>query len=804
MVFLVEAQLPLNASRTRATSVSLEALLTRSCRHEYEDFDVRYATLTYDTKNVRLLHDFTSVCTKHQLDRVFAAPLAPTAAAEEAADPAGSGSKGAAEVTTPAACETSDSAKRAQKELDYATAERTLWVMAAVLDRREVPRLEHRPDADLHVVAITDLEERCGVLRFPEEHDDKHGRAEPSWLPLIAQVLDNVRTHTKVAVHVFLDGDNVASTSVFAEPALSAGARFADCTHLSRSSALKSLIKAGSAQANTLQAHLLSLGLYADVHDLRILNHTECVASLNPALWSAFDLNPSFADKCPQGDGQCPNGTFCSPLHGCTAISTTNDSSSAGPQDKTSLAPFGMGHADLAATLSTTDGAGGVTTPSGLLSILEDPLPSSPGACLANQVTGEPVRWVWEPDRPFIQKVAKGGIPVVIQNSVVEAWPARQKWNMSYLAAKMDAKVLPAVKCSNSYLTFDPDKRTPLKLDLPLPFSVANMSKDTFFECVQHPSACPDGMVGHYYFTQVPESLRADLLPDEKLYLSEKDHEAKKQFLWVSSEGMITHGHFDQDYNIFVQLVGQKRFTLWSPSQQDLLYPYPRIHPMWHKSRVNFRAPDLLRFPQFAKSRAEQVVLDPGMVLFVPPYTWHYVETLSPSVSLSTWSHDYFLYDHMNAIYRHDHQFDMIKRLKGQMFALRLYLDMMIHDLYGFNQTTPFFVRLLATRYSGLEHLFPPAGPRDQDICRSHVEGKIPTCHHVHGYAKLDTSIIAGHFTALPPEVRDILFQDYVEEITAQVVGVKKMLAFFRYCFLGQEYYVTEMNDREHSLWDQV
>ena len=63
-------------------------------------------------------------------------------------------------------------------------------------------------------------------------------------------------------------------------------------------------------------------------------------------------------------------------------------------------------------------------------------------------------------------------------------------------------------------------------------------------------------------------------------------------------------------------------------------------------------------------------------------------------------------------------------------------------------------------------------------------------------------AIIGSHFESLEPEVMDVLFQDYVEEITAQVVGVKKMLAFFRYCFLGQDYYVTNIGDKEHLLWE--
>lgn len=140
--------------------------------------------------------------------------------------------------------------------------------------------------------------------------------------------------------------------------------------------------------------------------------------------------------------------------------------------------------------------------------------------------------------------------------------------------------------------------------------------------------------------------------------------------------------------------------------------------------------------------------------------------------------------------------------ITGQMFVLRLYLDMMVHDLFGYNETTQFFATLLLNRFSGLEHLFPPSED-DPQICSSAVRGKIPTCVHVHGYAKLDMSVVGAHFSALrDPIARDILFGDYVEEITAQVVGVRRMLAFFRHCFLGQEYYITEVDDPEHLLWE--
>ena len=104
----------------------------------------------------------------------------------------------------------------------------------------------------------------------------------------------------------------------------------------------------------------------------------------------------------------------------------------------------------------------------------------------------------------------------------------------------------------------------------------------------------------------------------------------------------------------------------------------------------------------------------------------------------------------------------------GQMYALRLYLDMMVHELYGFNQTGEFFARLLHLRFRGLEDLFPPH-PNDPMLCSRRTEGKIPTAIHVHGYVKLDMQLMSSHFRKLLPEAMDILFMDYVEEISAQV-----------------------------------
>jgi hypothetical protein len=62
------------------------------------------------------------------------------------------------------------------------------------------------------------------------------------------------------------------------------------------------------------------------------------------------------------------------------------------------------------------------------------------------------------------------------------------------------------------------------------------------------------------YFTE----LKGELYGDDaalmrSLYQTNEDFKRKKQFLWISTKGTKTHTHFDQDHNVFVQVVGSKR-----------------------------------------------------------------------------------------------------------------------------------------------------------------------------------------------------------------------------------------------------
>ena len=556
-----------------------------------------------------------------------------------------------------------------------------------VRNRQAEVAISLRNYADLHILSFMDLSSKD--LGAKSESID----SEENWREietLIDNSKENIEEHiTEIiqhnisehptSIHFFLSPSNSAARTCLGDPQYTV--RYSDCSHFNKALTLKALLSSGKrGQADSLQAHMLSQGVELQMHSLDDLLKKNCILGVTPMLSTPSGLSRyKFLNMC-RGSTDFKSGTgyYCSPLHGWMkkddGISGRNGSMLF--EGKAPLSSkFVASHADLLKpATSQAEGTNDTTNESIILPLVELTVDKELEVVDKRHhfepiIEGHPRIVQWSLDKPFVEKMIAKGKPTVLKNTVVKTWPAFKKWTLSYIEKNMGTDILPSVKCTNTFLTFDPDRRTPLKLNISLPFTSVNVTTEAFFKCIQRDPGnpvCSDSYKGHYYFGSVPDSLRDDVMPDNLLYHTERDYKARKQFMWISSAGMITHTHFDQDYNFFVQLVGKKRFTLWSPLQHELMYVYPRVHPMWHKSRVNYRAVDLEKFPAFAQAKGKQIELGPGDMLFVPPYTWHYVETLTPSVSLSTWSHDYELYDHMNSVYRHDHKFDLLEDQRGE------------------------------------------------------------------------------------------------------------------------------------------
>jgi hypothetical protein len=135
--------------------------------------------------------------------------------------------------------------------------------------------------------------------------------------------------------------------------------------------------------------------------------------------------------------------------------------------------------------------------------------------------------------------------------------------------------------------------------------------------------------------------------------------------------------HFDAVHNLFVQLSGPKRFILFPPSSSHIMMPFPRLHPSYRHTMLNFSGrlidndmlPIRQRYERIAtnnmngnddsnvgspiyyttatpisidefisETSAQKATLQAGDMLYIPPFWYHHVTTLTRAISMSMWT----------------------------------------------------------------------------------------------------------------------------------------------------------------------
>ncbi|MFN6479647.1 cupin-like domain-containing protein [Nostoc sp. DedQUE07] len=112
--------------------------------------------------------------------------------------------------------------------------------------------------------------------------------------------------------------------------------------------------------------------------------------------------------------------------------------------------------------------------------------------------------------------------------------------------------------------------------------------------------------------------------------------------LWfgLSSKSFSSNSplHFDLSHNLFAQIRGRKRVLLFPPSNYLSFYPPLEARSgAAYDSKVN---PDLLNlelFPKFPWQEKIEFVLQPGEILYLPPFWWHRMTAVDDNISLSFW-----------------------------------------------------------------------------------------------------------------------------------------------------------------------
>lgn len=114
-------------------------------------------------------------------------------------------------------------------------------------------------------------------------------------------------------------------------------------------------------------------------------------------------------------------------------------------------------------------------------------------------------------------------------------------------------------------------------------------------------------------------------------------------YLFAGLGGTLYHCHYDLQPNLHVQLTGKKRFIIFPPEDWEHLYPFPLHHDLDRRSQVDFDNPDYAKFPRFKGATGTLVELNPGDALYIPPYWWHHVQSISSeTTSMAMWFFERF------------------------------------------------------------------------------------------------------------------------------------------------------------------
>ena len=123
-------------------------------------------------------------------------------------------------------------------------------------------------------------------------------------------------------------------------------------------------------------------------------------------------------------------------------------------------------------------------------------------------------------------------------------------------------------------------------------------------------------------------------------------HLVKSVNAWIGTRHTVTALHSDADDNLLVQLRGFKYVVLFAPHEAPNLYA--GVHPRAASagddgagvgmfSPVRVEKYDADEHANFAQARGQHAVLGPGDALYIPRGWFHYVRSMSTSISLNYW-----------------------------------------------------------------------------------------------------------------------------------------------------------------------
>lgn len=207
--------------------------------------------------------------------------------------------------------------------------------------------------------------------------------------------------------------------------------------------------------------------------------------------------------------------------------------------------------------------------------------------------------------------------PTKLQNCISH-WPAISKWNdLNYFIKVAGYRTVP-IELGKAY---DDDNWGQSMFRL----------KDFLRLCADKNSTTKAYLAQHDLFEQIP-LLKNDFCTPDYCAISSQEPIVKS---WIGPKNTISTMHTDDKHNLLCQVVGEKLIILASPRETENLYPYEGM--LNNTTQIDAENVDFDKYPLAKNVKFLRIVLRAGEMLYIPKLWWHYVRSLSPSVSVSFW-----------------------------------------------------------------------------------------------------------------------------------------------------------------------
>lgn len=231
--------------------------------------------------------------------------------------------------------------------------------------------------------------------------------------------------------------------------------------------------------------------------------------------------------------------------------------------------------------------------------------------------------------------ILAAGIPVIITGAMSH-WPACSKtsdhyWSPAYWSKMAGYRTVP-IEVGSAYTDESWGQR----------LVTVNQFFETFI--LNPDKSQPLGYLAqHQILLQIPE-LANDVDIPEYCYTGVEDTKSLETMvdsnIWVGPANTVSPLHHDSDRaNLLCQLIGKKYVKLYNADQTELIYPHVETSMLSNTSQIDVASlqPDFDKFPKFKQASGFHGVLGPGEMLFIPPRGWHYIRSLTTSISMNFW-----------------------------------------------------------------------------------------------------------------------------------------------------------------------